>query len=130
MSHRARVASMHEMEFKLHAFLGIPFSPRGGESAVPRLPGDLSDLVLDVKSELAALRRESDRIGKIPENYPRHITWLMRLISALLPWYTRPLVNFSRRTSATAELMSDLLDAVLHRQNALDEEIRALRSGR
>ena len=93
---------MDEIEIELHAQLGIPlkFQSRSGAAAAS---GDLSEALHDRECELAELRREGDRIGLIPKDYPRHITWIMRIIAALLPWYTRPLANFGRRTSLTAE---------------------------
>jgi hypothetical protein len=125
---RVRKGALREIEAKLHAHLGIP-SP-AGPGSTEETSRDLSDLMLDLQAEVAALHREAGRIGAIPENYPRRVTWVMRVISALLPWYTRPLVNFSRSAVSSLETTAHVLEQVMIRQEALAEEIRNLKSPR
>ncbi|SRR5579883_3482666 len=117
-----------DLEARLHVYLGIPMGDREPEDGSGEFTRQWASLIYDLRAELVALRSESERIGRIPPDYPRHVNWVMRAISVLLPWYTRPLVNFGRRAVSTAELTLELLDAVRQHQDALAEEIRQLRS--
>jgi len=60
----------------------------------------------ELRVELFELRKEAALIGAIPQHYPRHIVSIMKAISALLPWYTRPIVQFAQRTSRIIELLA------------------------
>ena len=37
----------------------------------------------------------------------------MKVISAFLPWYTRPLLNFARRAARISDIMAKVLEEVL-----------------
>jgi hypothetical protein len=52
----------------------------------------------------------------------------MRAISALLPWYTRPIVQFSHMLSRTVQTTANILNELVRAQEQLDGEIHTLRS--
>ena len=117
------------LEERLYRQLGIPIGVhpevrRGWQAAQP----DSIHVALNsLRRELHELEREAARIGRLPKDYPRHVDLVMRAISAVLPWYTRPIVQFSRRTVVTAETTVRLLEEVLKRQEAFSAEIASLK---
>ena len=58
---------------------------------------------------LAEVRRLAGQIGRIPENYPLHVVFVIRVISALLPWYTRPLTQFGQKVTESLDAIVDCL---------------------
>ena len=114
--------SMEELEDRLLNALGMPaVSARrwknrssGGARGVDLRP--LNRLVLD-------LQREAALIGSIPENYPRHIDFIMKGVSALLPWYTRPLREHSQKTSRALASLTEAVNQLAQRQQELEESL-------
>lgn len=70
------------------------------------------------------LRQDAAKIGKIPSGYPWHIDLVMRLISALLPWYTRNLVQFGQRTTHTVQALAEAVEELARRQQSLMAELK------
>lgn len=121
-----------DLEARLYRHLNIPVpvrTPQSLKTAADALPADgIGRAARRLKRELFELQQEAGRIGKIPVHYPRHIVLIMRAISALLPWYTRPIAEFSHRTSRTAEAISSLLDELLSEQELLARELAEIRN--
>jgi hypothetical protein len=121
-----------DLEARLYRHLHVPVPSRAphapGPAAGAPPPDGVGKAVRRLKHELFELQQEAGRIGKIPFHYPRHIVLIMRAISALLPWYTRPIADFSQRTSRTAEAISGLLDELLSEQELLARELAEIRN--
>ncbi len=107
------------LEIKLLEYLRVPLAgltqpepasePRPGADGVVGRAERLRQAVWELRQDAAA-------IGTIPSGYPRHIEFVMRAISALLPWYTRNLVRFGQRTAETVELIAETVEEALRRQ--------------
>jgi hypothetical protein len=120
-----------DLEARLYQHLNIPvpfWAPHAPGSAADAPPDDVGKAVRRLKHELFELQQEAGRIGKIPLHYPRHIVLVMKAISALLPWYTRPIVDFSQRTSRTADALASLVDELLRQQELLAWQLAELRN--
>ena len=63
----------------------------------------------------------------MPVGYPRHVGLVMRLISAALPWYTRPLVEFGQKSSQTLREVSQVLDELARRQESVAAEVAGMK---
>jgi len=63
----------------------------------------------------------------MPAGYPRHVTLVMRLISAALPWYTRPLVEFGQKSSQTLREVSQVLEELARHQESLAAEVAGMK---
>ncbi len=131
-NHRSKLDSdVSELETRLYSFLGIPGPENAAESQDGPRFGKQSDWerLESLRAACRELQREARSIGSIPEGYPRHVSFIMNVISRLLPWYTRPLVRFGDRTSRTLTLMSEIIEELHGRQIALSLEIAELRAG-
>ena len=125
------VFGLADLEARLYQHLNIPVPFRAHHtpgSAADAPPDDIGKAARRLKHELFELQQEAGRIGKIPLRYPRHIVLVMKAISALLPWYTRPIVDFSQRTSRTAEAMATLLGELLREQELLARQLAEIRN--
>src|SRR5580765_6126944 len=104
--------SGRELEDRLLGALGMPHLNRK-ERPDRRAPsqglssGDLASLNLLV----IELQREAISIGSIPPNYPLHVDLIMRAVSVLLPWYTRPLREHCQKTSRA---IASLVEVINH----------------
>src|SRR5437879_332944 len=65
------------------------------------------------------LRSEANQVGTVPKGYPVFIDFVMRGIHRLLPWYTRPLQNFSRVCAEQAEEIGRQIGVLAHVQSEL-----------
>jgi len=121
-----------DLEARLYQHLNIPVAFRAphtpGQAADVPPPDGIGTAVRRLKHELFELQQDAGRIGEIPLRYPRHIVLIMRAISALLPWYTRPIADFSQRTSRTAEAISSLLNELLSAQESLARELAEIKN--
>jgi hypothetical protein len=101
--------SVENLEGKIRHALGLPEWP--SESARPAVAPetDSSGTLRQLRQELAALQRAAAAIGQVPQGYPRHLDLIMRAISALLPWYTRPLREWAENTSRVSQLMFNVV---------------------
>lgn len=124
MSAEQRGVTATELEARLYGYLKIPIAdllPAQPDSR-PAAAGRADLVSLSVRQRKALerlrqavweLRQDAARIGRIPPGYPRHIDLVMRVISALLPWYTRNLVQFGQRTSQAFQVMAEVLEEVI-----------------
>jgi len=87
-----------ELEAGLYRQLGVPpeFLNKVNLASAEATPDSIASAIRDLKREIFELHREASRIGMVPAHYPRHVEIVMKTISALLPWYTRPLTNFGQ----------------------------------
>jgi hypothetical protein len=112
---------IEELEDRLLGALGMPGADAEGGRSVAKSfsPIDLrplNRLVLD-------LQREAALIGSIPQNYPRHVDLIMRGVSALLPWYTRPLREYGWKTSRAIASLAEVVNQLAVRQQELEETL-------
>jgi hypothetical protein len=116
-----------EIEARLYEYLRIP-SPRphlGGEPRPP-LCGE-SNLDLErLRVAVSELERSVASIGEIPKGYPKHIDLVMRIISALIPWYTRNLTRFGQQTAQTVRVISEALGQIVVKQQELAALYRSM----
>jgi hypothetical protein len=127
--------SLRELEVRLYAHLRIPMlnGPGGccprvrATASEPRLAGPNTTSVRRLKSALSQLERDVSGIGAIPPDYPRHVDLVMRVISALLPWYSRSLVQFGRSASESIRAVSDALEELARAHQSLALEVSRLR---
>lgn len=99
-------AAAREIEVRLCRYLRIPvFRDNGPEGSSSRWPTKRARLM----SAVEELERRAAAIGTIPFGYPRHIDLVMRVLSALLPWYTRNIVAFARQAVDTVRVLVDTL---------------------
>lgn len=119
-----------DLEVKLYRYLGIPVGqPSGRSQAIDRrFESAAGSAIRELRRELFELRREASQIGRIPVEYPAHIVVVMKVISALLPWYTRPLVNFARRAARVSDLTAQLLDEVVKSHEQLARQVEQITS--
>jgi hypothetical protein len=95
-----------ELERRLCQYLGVPGD---GEAARARATGVGATELAALWQAVRDLERACDRIGKLPVGYPWYLNVVMKVIAALLPWYTRPLVEFGRQTANTVRRITEVL---------------------
>lgn len=119
-----------ELELRLYRYLGIPvIQPDPQRQQVDRrFDFAAVNTIRELRRELFELRREASQIGRIPLEYPAHIVVVMKFISALIPWYTRPLVNFARRASRISDITAQLLDEVVKSHESLLRQVEEIAS--
>lgn len=103
--------SARNLERRLLEELGIPIPL--STSAPTEFGSAKRDTILRLRRLVAQLERDASRIGATPQGYPKHVTLVIRVIGALLPWYTRSLVQFGNTTVHTARATLDVLDELL-----------------
>lgn len=121
-----------DLEGRLNRYLGIPTVQPGHHPSGVDERFELVTIgaIRELRRELFELRREASEIGKIPRDYPAHIVVIMKVISAFLPWYTRPLLNFARRAARISDIMAKVLEEVLSSHELLVREVAAVRNQR
>jgi hypothetical protein len=88
----------------IREYLGQPVMPAGQPSTEAAPPIQSPKLDLTRLAKLAeALKWEAGQVGTVPQGYPLWVNLVMKTIHRLLPWYTRPLQNFSRVCAEQAE---------------------------
>lgn len=109
-------SALELLELKLFQYYGIPIEGAfEGARRVERTADTGAIRTLrELRVELFELRKEAALIGAIPLHYPRHIVFIMKAISALLPWYTRPIAQFAQRTSRIIELLAHFSEELLN----------------
>jgi hypothetical protein len=112
---------LNEIERSVREQLRLP-EPRRKETRVERSTHDLEGLY----RLLIDLRHEAELVGKIPAGYPRHVDVVMRVIHALLPWYTRPLMNFSGLAARTVSELTEQVAQLVREQQESQRRIRDL----
>lgn len=76
--------------------------------------------------EVSELEEGALAVGEIPKGYPMPVDWVMRLIHALLPWYTRPLRKHAEHAVDCSRATRDLLAVVIARQQQLEARLNEL----
>lgn len=71
-----------------------------------------------LRNRVAGLQHAAARVGRIPENYPRHTNLIMRAVAALLPWYTRPIQEFSMEACGVATEIEAVTRLLSHQGHA------------
>ena len=72
------------------------------------------------------LRSAADAVGVKPVGYPLPVDLTMRIVGALLPWYTRPLRAQAESCVALAAAVETVLGRMAHRQEDLEQRLRRL----
>jgi|GEM_PF-2565634 len=75
---------------------------------------------------VSELEEGAQAVGEIPKGYPMPVDWVMRLIHALLPWYTRPLRKHAEHAVDCSRATRDLLAVVIARQQQLESRLQEL----
>jgi hypothetical protein len=117
--------SVQELEVRLLKHLGMPRSADLRPAGLPRLE-DLNKQVRRVRSDLQAAAEHARSVGQIPPDYPAHVDSVMRVIARLLPWYTRPLRNFSEASAQALTSIGECIVMLADRQNILAAEVKRL----
>lgn len=106
-----------ELEQNLLRHLGVQF--QGLARLEPPVPAGANCELLQLTSKLrescAELCRITASVGSIPVGYPWHLNLIMRAISALLPWYTRPIRESVAKTAECMVLMAEVLTTIAER---------------
>ena len=111
----------------IRAYLGQPVVPAGRPSTEPRPGGEGLKLDLIRLAKLAeALKWEASQVGTVPRGYPKWVNLVMNTIHRLLPWYTRPLQNFSRVCAEQAEEISYQIGVLADTQSELLSRLERL----
>jgi hypothetical protein len=117
-------AKIRQLEFRLYRHLGVPVSQLETADVEPRPAQGAAEANLEqVRLAVRELRQRAASIGAIPAGYPRHIHLVMKVISALLPWYTRSLVQFGHQAVETAETLAEAITALARRRELLSSGI-------
>lgn len=69
-----------------------------------------SALLARLRTSLSGLSAAGASLGAIPEGYPLWAAWIIRGVSALLPWYTRSLHAYATAVSETATVTVAVLE--------------------
>jgi hypothetical protein len=112
---------LSDIERSLRSQLGLP-EPRPNGARVERPTHDLEGLY----RLLIDLRHEAELVGKIPVGYPRYVDIVMRVIHALLPWYTRPIERFSGIASRTVSELTEQVAQLIREQELNQRRIREM----
>jgi hypothetical protein len=98
-----------ELEGVLRSSLAMPAEDTDNLSAATDA-AELAPAVL--RRRIAELRSMAECVGAMPVGYPFHARIIIRIISALLPWYTRSLREFDVAVVDTIRLLADRVDAL------------------
>ena len=112
---------LSDVERAVRTQLGLP-EPKWLAERAERSTHDLEGLY----RLLYDLRHESEQVGKIPVGYPRHVDIVMRVLHALLPWYTRPLERFSAVSARTTSELTEQVAQLIREQQQSQRRIREL----
>lgn len=63
-----------------------------------------------LRKAIRDLEQSAGKVGELPANYPIHVTPVMRVLHALLPWYTRPMQQHAAQTVAVARAIEAVLE--------------------
>jgi hypothetical protein len=104
--------SSEELENRLLKALGMPAAARRFSADAGYVGARRGFDLRPLRKLIAELERDASLVGSVPANYPPHVDFIMKAISALLPWYTRSLRANSQKTAfvlaALAEAVGDL----------------------
>ena len=105
--------------------------PVGQPTTASTQPASASDMPVtqewrQLYRALNELEAGAQAVGKIPQGYPRHVDWVMRILHALLPWYTRPLQKHAEHTVAVCRSVREVLTSVIATQHQLAARVEQL----
>jgi hypothetical protein len=63
-----------------------------------------------LRKAIRDLEQSAGKVGELPANYPIHLNPVMRVLHALLPWYTRPMQQHAAHTVAVARAIEAVLE--------------------
>ena len=76
----------------------------------PESPVAKSEAWHGLRKAIRDLEQSASEVGELPANYPMHLNAMMRMLHALLPWYTRPLQQHAAHTVAVARAIEAVLE--------------------
>ena len=65
-----------------------------------------------LRRAIRELEEGAVRVGELPRDYPMHLNLVMRVLHAMLPWYTRPLRQHAEHTVAVVKAMEAILEGL------------------
>lgn len=88
--------------------------PRAEDAMAPAPPASLGsgEAWHALRRAIRDLEESAGQVGVLPANYPMHLSVVMRVIHAMLPWYTRPLQQHAASTVAVARAMEAVLETL------------------
>ncbi|MCC6264447.1 MAG: hypothetical protein IT169_12785 [Bryobacterales bacterium] len=98
---------LDEIRLKLHI-------PQAGDAVTSARPPSLGggEAWHALRKAIRNLEESAGQVGMLPANYPMHLSVAMRVIHALLPWYTRPVQQHAANTVAVARAMESVLETM------------------
>jgi hypothetical protein len=109
--------------------LGFPSRPVSGVETKDGAysSGPVSEYINLGASQAEQLRSVAQLVGIPPADYPLHVRLVMKSISALLPWYTRPIRTFCLEAASLFETMHAALQEAQEKVHRLEREVERLR---
>ena len=89
--------------------------------------GPVSEYINLGARQAEQLRSVAQLVGIPPADYPLHVRLVMKSISALLPWYTRPIRSFCLEAASLIGTMHGALQEAQERILRLEREVERLR---
>lgn len=102
-----------ELLGNLQRDLEIPGSGVASTAGLPPAPGAATsgdETWHRLRRAIRDLEQGAMLVGELPRHYPMHLNLVMRVIHALLPWYTRPLRQHAEHAVAVAKAMEAILE--------------------
>ncbi len=87
---------------------------------------NLEERVSELSRMVERLEAEAGRVGVVPQGYPWILDLIMRLIHALLPWYTRPIREFSLQSAAVLRELASSAAIIRRDQERIVNVLRVL----
>ncbi len=117
-------ARLDSIESALRCALGHPQrnvckEPRLEREECPPEEMFSSALLARLRASLSGLSTAGGALGAIPEGYPLWANFVIRGVSALLPWYTRSLHAYAKAVSETATVTAAVLEDAERRSREL-----------
>ncbi len=98
---------LEQIRHKLH--IPRPEDATAHAAPSPRTGGEAWH---ELRRAIRDLEQSAGQVGTLPKNYPMHLRPVMRVIHALLPWYTRPLRQHAANTVAVARALEAVLETM------------------
>ncbi len=120
-----------DIEVHLRRALGLPATRvaplAGGSTSATRSKAFTHHPDFDrLRQALVELRHRTAAVGTLPQGYPRHVDFVIRGISALLPWYTRTIRHQAESAERVSFALFDAITLVGQRVDELAAQTNAL----